>query len=767
MVYMGLQLRPAKNMTLGKGIAVGLAMLALGIQPLLGVFGSKTADAASYGDVIVRAATTQGWSQANSVSGGTTSFVSDATAPYGYGALQLVTANNNDSKVQRVKTVSIKLSDIATLSYWTKQVSATNPTHAPSLQLVVNGLNGTASSTTLVFEPYWNTSGAAGVSKNLPNNTWQQWNVKDGLFWSTKTYASAGLQSGAGGPPFYSLAQVIANNPNAKVTTIALSVGSYNAGLTGLADGVNVNGVVYDFEPAEVAPAMPTGLTYAGQACGGYTNINYAQPKWDAVSGAVSYDYQALYNGSVVFSANYPTNQHPGGSFGGGNNGVWSFQVRSIGSTGLKSAWSPACDVTLDTVAPAAPTGLQWKTDSNVVIADGGITNRSAGTASWGAVADADHYIYKYWNDIPGNPYKIGSEYAPTTSGTSMPGVFNQGDGVHHFCVVAVDRAGNSSACTEFTITYDGTAPVATITAPADGSAVSGIVHIVGTVSDMTPSNSYVSIYKVGGGVVATSFYGDGRATHEFDWDTTGLAEGQYEIYFETRDKAGNKDGTLAAPGASVKKVTITLDRSAPVVTILNAVVNTDGTYTVSGTTDDDTSPVTVVVDGESLPPVTASGGAWSVKTGVLLIGQHQISASSTDAAGNTGAATPAPYVVTVRVPGGNAVFVAPVNATAPAAPPAAPSRQASSSLATTTQGGDQSVLGAETVVSDGQPVSTGAATDQEVKGISDTKAAKGGEGWSFWGIAWYWWLILLAVVAFIWWWLIAAWRRRQSEESY
>jgi hypothetical protein len=213
--------------------------------------------AAPNGGVVVRS-NQNTWS-AVSASSGTTSYVSDVSAPYGNGALQLTTGSSTASYSQRSKSVSMKLSDVNELSYWTKQVTASNPTHAPSLQLTVNGLTGTSSSTNLVFEPYWNTAGNPGVSVNLPNGVWQKWNAKDGVLWSSKGYASAGLVAGGGGDPFYSLAQVIALNPNAKVTAITAKIGSYNTDHIGLVDGINLNGTVYDFEP--IAPALAPQVT--------------------------------------------------------------------------------------------------------------------------------------------------------------------------------------------------------------------------------------------------------------------------------------------------------------------------------------------------------------------------------------------------------------------------------------------------------------------------------------------------------------------------
>lgn len=262
---------------MSKKVTAVLASLILLVTPLFNTVSAllpAQANAVAYGDVLVRSTSPNGWNS-STIASGTTSFVNDSTAPYGNGALQLTTGSSTSSTAQRSKSVNMNLSDLTQLSYSTKQVSASDPAHAPSLQLTVNGLTGASSSTNLVFEPYWNGAGNPGVSTSLPSGTWQQWNVKDGVFWSSKGYASAGLTAGAGGPPFYSLAQVIAANPTAKITSVTTKIGSYNVNHIGLVDGVSLNNTVYDFEPAEpvLAPEV-TATNFNTENNAGYRGLN-------------------------------------------------------------------------------------------------------------------------------------------------------------------------------------------------------------------------------------------------------------------------------------------------------------------------------------------------------------------------------------------------------------------------------------------------------------------------------------------------------------
>jgi hypothetical protein len=248
-----------------------------------------------------------------------------------------------------------------------------------------------------------------------------------------------------------------------------------------------------------------------------------------------------------------------------------------------------------------------------------------------------------------------------------------------------------------------------------------------------------------------TSLYTDGRTTHSLNWDTTTVNDGKYYIYFETRDKASNKNGTIASPGSSVKKITVTVDNTAPVVTITNAVRNSDGTYTVTGTSDDNASPVIVSLDGNALAPVTPAGGSWTVTTVPLSNVTHQFVAKSTDSAGN--AATSSPKVVAP-----DAELAALVtNGTVPPTTNTVPFFGPTPIVTGATNTNNQDVLGTST---DSQSSTSSDSNDEAVKGASDEKAAA---TQGLFGLAWYWWLVIIAAIIGVWW--VIAVRRRSKNE--
>lgn len=231
-----------------------LALGAGGFGLLMPLTAGATAD-----PVVVTPANTQGWAESDTRVGGTVNYVADSTAPLGSGALQLSTDNTTAAKADYMHAANVPLSSVTELSYATRQLAASSAGGDASLQLAVD-TNGSAAGgfTTLVYEPYWQNNANPDPAPVVAN-TWQTWNniVSDGLFWSSKS--AGGLTAGAGGAPFYTLAQVEAMNPDAQLLGYGVNVGTYNPGYMINVDAFNFNGTTYDFEqvpPDTQAPSV-------------------------------------------------------------------------------------------------------------------------------------------------------------------------------------------------------------------------------------------------------------------------------------------------------------------------------------------------------------------------------------------------------------------------------------------------------------------------------------------------------------------------------
>ena len=184
-----------------------------------------------------------------SVSGGAVAYVDGSPAGLGSSSLQLKTTTDNASKAVYAHPENMKLSDLKSASYWSKQVSASSAGGSASMVLGVD-LNGDGTwDTNLVFEPYWQNN-LSPDGAPVTAGEWQKWDVQGGALWSSRSFGEgeAALVAGSGGAPFYTLDNVLANYPDAKLTGIGVSVGSYNPDYTIDVDGVELNGVTYNFE---------------------------------------------------------------------------------------------------------------------------------------------------------------------------------------------------------------------------------------------------------------------------------------------------------------------------------------------------------------------------------------------------------------------------------------------------------------------------------------------------------------------------------------
>ncbi len=106
-----------------------------------------------------------------------------------------------------------------------------------------------------------------------------------------------------------------------------------------------------------------------------------------------------------------------------------------------------------------------------------------------------------------------------------------------------------------------------------------------------------------------------------------GFTAGEWTIVARVVDPAGN---------ANTATQVLTVDATAPVVTITSSALTNDPTPTISGTTETG-STVAVSVDGLAVPGVVVTGTAWAATTAVTLgHGSHNVVVTATDTVGNT-----------------------------------------------------------------------------------------------------------------------------------
>lgn len=348
-------------------------------------------------------------------------------------------------------------------------------------------------------------------------------------------------------------------------------------------------------------------------------------------------------------------------------NATFWWRVKAVDAAGNQSAWSPLWKVTVDNNMPTIPTNLAWTNSDGTSVANGGSTHLYSGTASWQAASGSvDHYIYKYWNDISGSAYNgEANAWTTTTTGTSLSGVFNQGEGTHYFSIEAVDAAGHGLGFSgPFQITYN--TDVTLAFDPVNGSTA-------------TPSITGTAFYAADNAPVANTPLTVTVNGQDYDTQTDGA--GSWGITTNTLP-----NNTYVA----VVKDNAGHQTNSDPFTI--AVVNTTGN---PGTTDNSGTGNTPATDGTTPAPTTASTN-----------------------------------------PNGGLPF---------------------------TTFGTPQVLG-DSTTNNSTTDPTGAS---DVKGTSTQKtlasALPDSSNGSVWGLAWYWWLLILAAIATIIWWIISAIRNRAA----
>jgi hypothetical protein len=219
--------------------------------------------------LVVTSKNTRGFAIADTRPGGEVSFVGDPSAPLGDGALRLTTNATNAAKAQYMKAVSLPLADITDLAFTSKQVSASYAGGNASYQIAVN-LCGENSFTTFVSEPYQNGSVTPG--------TWQTWDVDAGQFCCSRyvTCGASSVVAGAGGAPFYTLADLKTSFPLATVIGVGVNIGSYNPSYDIFVDSLVLNEITYNFEvysqPSTIDECKQGGWSTFNPQSGAYKN---------------------------------------------------------------------------------------------------------------------------------------------------------------------------------------------------------------------------------------------------------------------------------------------------------------------------------------------------------------------------------------------------------------------------------------------------------------------------------------------------------------
>ena len=322
--------------------------------------------------------------------------------------------------------------------------------------------------------------------------------------------------------------------------------------------------------------------------------------------------------------------------------GTYSFLASYTDATGNLVQSAPLT-LTIDTTAPAAATDVTLTNASGDPIATDTPTSNNtpvlSGSAEPGStvtVSDGDQVLGTATAGTDGS----WSFTTPTLS-----------DGSHSLTTVVTDAAGNAGpASTPVAITVDTQPPAlpADVVLSNDGAPlVSGdATNNVTPVLSGTAEPGSTVILSDGGTVL-----GSVTADNDGNWSytTPTLADGDHSLTAVVTDPAGNSSAATApilvtvdtAPPAAPTGLQLSNDQSGTPVPVSGGVTN-DPTPVLSGTAE--TGGIVTVYDGAAALGSTTvnSDGSWSFTSPALSEGDHSLTATVTDAAGNVGPASDA-----------------------------------------------------------------------------------------------------------------------------
>ncbi|GEP98254.1 Ig-like domain-containing protein [Chitinophaga cymbidii] len=219
-------------------------------------------------------------------------------------------------------------------------------------------------------------------------------------------------------------------------------------------------------------------------------------------------------------------------------------------------------------------------------------------------------------------------------------------DGAYVFTASATDTAGNISADLDsLHVTIDTQAPVQPAVELTEGS--SPVNDSLPSLSGTAEANSTVNIYVDGTIVSTATADADGNWTYTV---SSALPDGPHTIYVTATDAAGNTSGNS-------ETLTVEIDTEVPAKPAVELTTGSsplkENQPALNGTAEPN-STVNIYVDGKVIGTATADAtGKWSYTLPEALSdGNHSITTTVTDAAGNTGPASDAlDLVIDTQVP--------------------------------------------------------------------------------------------------------------------
>lgn len=234
-----------------------------------------------------------GWFTGDTRAGGDVSLVTGPSpTPLGTGSLHITTTDQNGSSQAKAQLFNYSyegtpLADITAMSYSEYRSSASTNSAVQHVGLNIEvDYTGNGSYTTLVFEPVYQSGGAAA----LHDDTWQTWDAFNGgnaIWWSSHPIPGVPQAFDS----YVKWSDILAANPNANIVGgIGFNNGSGWAGVSdenadALTIGVNGSTTTYDFEKTPPLVCRIWLWTNQNQTCS-FTGSDWVANFFRGLSGS-------------------------------------------------------------------------------------------------------------------------------------------------------------------------------------------------------------------------------------------------------------------------------------------------------------------------------------------------------------------------------------------------------------------------------------------------------------------------------------------------
>ncbi len=324
---------------------------------------------------------------------------------------------------------------------------------------------------------------------------------------------------------------------------------------------------------------------------------------------------------------------------------------------------------TVDSVAPDNSTVVVNDDQAPGIglIANGGTTNDKTPTFS-GVAGTLQGSEAGSTVIITEGGVEIGRATVGLTGGWTITPSSNLGEGPHNFVITVVDKAGNASPGSNFTLTVDSVPPAQITQFTLVDDAVPGLGNIAqnGFTNDTKPTlvggvgsaeaGSKISIYD------GIFLLGTTQAQADGSWvfETPTLLNGSHSLTVTATDAIGNVSNASTPvnftvdtlPPAPILALTVSNNVGSPA--LASGTVTNDNTPIISGRAE--AGALITVYNGAAIVGTVTAGldGTWSLAPSLLGDGSYVLTATATDAAGNVSAASP-PFTLNIDTAAPNA----------------------------------------------------------------------------------------------------------------